>query len=165
MLKLKYNDKVRVKSTNFVTKIDQIDNSDTEFPYLAMNSDGYPEWFTPKELELVSPKLPSQILHEKTMSWKYSDPPKKVKSSKKSKYAPGNIDGFYDKYFNDGIEVTKKSTLYRLKDGKYKIFAEVTDNGITLKTMDDHDKFWFCNSQPELIKKIGNLLIRASELK
>ena len=72
---------------------------------------------------------------------------------------------FNGKHWTDEVEVTKKSTDYRLKLGKYKIFATVSDKGITLTTMDDHDKFWFCNSTPEMIKNMASLMLEASKLK
>jgi hypothetical protein len=62
------------------------------------------------------------------------------------------------------MKVTKLSTLYHLKNKEYDIFASKTDSGITLTTYDEHDKFEFKNSDPELIKEIGKLLIKASEL-
>jgi hypothetical protein len=95
-----------------------------------------------KELELVSPKA------------------KKIDTK-----SPVSLHSKKDVNKLDEIEVTKKSTNYRLKLGKYKIFATVSDKGITLTTMDDHDKFWFCNSTPEMIKNIGALIMEASKIK
>ena len=93
-------------------------------------------WYRDEELELVSPKA-------------------------KSMQNKANL----CKPMQDEVEITKKSVDYTLNLGKYKIFATVSDKGITLKTMDDHDKFWFCNSTPEMLKNIGALIIEASKLK
>ena len=63
------------------------------------------------------------------------------------------------------MKIKKLSSLYKLSNKQYEIFASTSEDGITLTTYDEHDKFWFKNSQPEIIKNIGKLFIRASELK
>jgi hypothetical protein len=93
-------------------------------------------WWDAEELELVSPKA-------------------------KSMQNKANL----CKPMQDEVEITKKSVDYTLNLGKYKIFATVSDKGITLTTMDDHDKFWFCNSTPEMIKNMASLMLEASKLK
>jgi len=62
------------------------------------------------------------------------------------------------------MKITKLSTLYHLKNKQYEIFASVGDEGITLTTWDEHDKFWFKNSDPEVIKNIAKLMLKASTL-
>ena len=62
------------------------------------------------------------------------------------------------------MKVKKLNELYHISNGGYEIFASVTEEGTTLTTYDEHDKFLFRKSSPEVIKNIGKLLIKASEL-
>ena len=55
--------------------------------------------------------------------------------------------------------------MYHLSNKEYEIFASVGDDGITLTTYDEHDKFWFKNSQPEVIENVSKLMLKASKLK
>ena len=62
------------------------------------------------------------------------------------------------------MKIKKISSLYVLSNKQYEIFASVGENGITLTTYDDHDKFWFKNSQPEVIENVAKLMLKASKL-
>ena len=93
-------------------------------------------WWDAEELELVSPKA-------------------------KSMQNKANL----CKPMQDEVEITKKSVDYTLNLGKYKIFATVSDKGIGLHTMQDDNAFVFMDSQPEMLKNIGILIMEASKLK
>ena len=69
------------------------------------------------------------------------------------------------KPMQDEVEITKKSVDYTLNMGKYKIFATVSDKGITLKTYNDCEDFVFIESEPEMLKNIASLMLEASKLK
>lgn len=71
------------------------------------------------------------------------------------------------------LEVTKITEEYLLKDGDYKIQVKVYQeghphpmNGKRLKITDTEGcrDFIFDRSKPEVVKKIGELLIEASKL-
>ncbi len=58
-------------------------------------------------------------------------------------------------------------TKYLIQKGNYSLAAIKTDAGITIAKTPTNDKFKefiFSNSKPEVIKTIGELLIKASEL-
>ena len=93
-------------------------------------------WYRDEELELVSPKA-------------------------KSMQNKANL----CKPMQDEVEITKKSVDYTLNMGKYKIFATVSDKGITLKTYNDCEDFVFIESEPEMLKNIASLMLEASKLK
>jgi hypothetical protein len=63
------------------------------------------------------------------------------------------------------IVVTKTTESYELRDGDVHITA-IVDTGIekTISITGLRDKFWFCNSDPKLVKTIAKLILEATKL-
>ena len=54
--------------------------------------------------------------------------------------------------------------VYKISLGENCIYAEKEGGQITLKTWDNHDKFWFENSTPKTIEIVGKLIERAGKI-
>jgi hypothetical protein len=64
------------------------------------------------------------------------------------------------------IKVEPKKTTYKLSHGDFAIFASINKKGkITIKKPKGFNDFVFEHSSPKTIKAIGELLIKASEIK
>lgn len=71
------------------------------------------------------------------------------------------------------MKVNKVCTQYKITDHylsevythKLRIFAEVSEKGITVKTCEGCTEFEFINSDPEKIQHIGKMIARAGKLK
>ncbi len=60
--------------------------------------------------------------------------------------------------------VVTKINRYKLENDGYEIWAEVEDGRLTLETYDLRDYFKFPHSEPELVRAIGKMFIKAAEL-
>lgn len=64
------------------------------------------------------------------------------------------------------IKVELQKTTYRVKQGEFYLFASIDKKGnITIKKPNGFNDFVFDHSSPKTIKAIGELLIKASELR
>ena len=67
---------------------------------------------------------------------------------------------------SDVIEVKLQSVKYELvDDGGLKLSVEISGDGkITLLNQKNEAKFIFCNSSPDVVRRIANLMLKAVEL-
>ncbi len=63
------------------------------------------------------------------------------------------------------IEIALISKVYELSLGEYSITASVNEEGISLRTGDNHDCFEFDNSDPKAVEAIGKLFVEVGRLK
>ena len=66
------------------------------------------------------------------------------------------------KITSEEIKIKEVSRIYNLSLGEYSIQVTKIEDGLTITTSDNHDKFKFDNSDPEAVEAIGKLLIEAS---
>jgi hypothetical protein len=65
----------------------------------------------------------------------------------------------------DTIKVKKLSTKYEISNGENSIQVKVREDGnITIRTGRGNSQFKFENSNPEMVRKIAELIIKATEL-
>lgn len=65
-------------------------------------------------------------------------------------------------------KITVEPSMYKVSDGKHTIFVEKEESG-TLKIFNNrkdtrNSEFWFIHSKPEVVKAIGQLLVRAAQI-
>jgi len=66
----------------------------------------------------------------------------------------------------DTIKVKKISTKYEISNGDNSIQVKVREDGnLTIRTCSGNSQFKFENSNPEMVRKIAELIIKATELK
>lgn len=63
------------------------------------------------------------------------------------------------------MKINKIKTIYEFKEKPFSIFVCYNQKSqtISLKTHDRHDKFWFEKSNPELVEKVGKLIMIAGK--
>jgi hypothetical protein len=118
-------------------------------------------WSIGKYIKLAKPKVgrPKKL---RPGEFILTDDPKNFKLPKKEvlEWKPGKV------WKTDDIQVTKTLERYIVSSGKYAIVVSKTPgyDGLTITTKNGITNFTFIGSKPEVVKALGELLIKCSEV-